>query len=383
MQKLTSYIELAGGIQGLFLIIVLLAVPSRRNTANRILALLLLSMSGLLLWCAIHDAGQLVQWPDLMGWGPALLFTLGPLLYLYGQALTVPPFTWKNKYILHFIPCLVAVISFFPFYVKAFAEKQRIVLLHYQDHQHSTVADLLPGLHFLVYLIPVLTGFSSFRKKTPVSLPGIHSVQLQWLRQLLWGFTGMYGLFLIVYFLTHLHLAGNFFTIAQSAFIFVIGYQGLKEPAIFARNTSDPAATTGTAGVSDEKVKYEKSALPAYLLTHYADALDQLMREEKLYLDSDLNLTQLAGRLSLPAHHLSQLFSQQLHTTFYDYINQHRLEEVKRALRNPQKNHLTILALAFEAGFRSKSAFNEAFKKETGMTPSTYKKAGPNSPLQS
>jgi AraC-like DNA-binding protein len=77
----------------------------------------------------------------------------------------------------------------------------------------------------------------------------------------------------------------------------------------------------------------------------------------------------------LSTHHLSQLLNQQLHITFYDYINQYRLEEVKQALWDPQEDHLTILALAFEAWFKSKSVFNEAFKKYTGITPSAYKKA--------
>lgn len=379
MQKIASYIELAAGLQGMFLLVVLLYIPSKGYAANKVLALLLLSVSSLLLWCAVHDAQLLVQWPDLMGWGPALLFTIGPLLYLYIKALIHPHFTWKKRYYLHFIPCLIAIINFFPFYAKEFEEKQRIVLQHYTNHRHSTGADLLPGLHFLLYVAPGLLGLTSFRKEARQYFSGVHPIRLRWLNRLLWGFIVAYVLFVAIYFLTDLHLAGNAFMLAQSAFIFVIGYLGLKEPVVFGVDNHIPLAAgegvyteAGTPG--NKKLKYEKSALPDSLLDQYEEALNKLMREEKPYQDSELGLKEMADKLSLSTHHLSQVLNQRLHITFYDYINRYRLEEVKEALQNPQKDHLTILALAFEAGFKSKSVFNEAFKKYTGMTPSAYKK---------
>jgi AraC-like DNA-binding protein len=59
--------------------------------------------------------------------------------------------------------------------------------------------------------------------------------------------------------------------------------------------------------------------------------------------------------------------------SFFDYVNQLRIEEFKKQLLNPDKQHLSLLGLAFECGFNSKAAFNAVFKKQTGTTPSAYR----------
>jgi len=100
----------------------------------------------------------------------------------------------------------------------------------------------------------------------------------------------------------------------------------------------------------------------------------QLMENEKPYVDSGLTLTQLAGRLNISPHNLSEVINTQLQQTFFDFINHYRVEQVKTDLADSQKQHYTFLALALEAGFNSKSSFNAIFKKHTGMTPSEYQK---------
>lgn len=102
------------------------------------------------------------------------------------------------------------------------------------------------------------------------------------------------------------------------------------------------------------------------------------MEDEKMYRNEGLTLQALAERLSLSTHHLSQLLNQHQQENFYDFINRYRVAEVKQELLNPKKKHLTILALALEAGFRSKAAFNTAFKKHTGSTPTQYKRQSKN-----
>ena len=77
------------------------------------------------------------------------------------------------------------------------------------------------------------------------------------------------------------------------------------------------------------------------------------------------------------SYHLSQLLNENLNQKFYDFVNGYRVEEAKRALFDPANDHLTILAVALEAGFSSKSAFNAAFKKFAGTTPSDFRKQRP------
>jgi AraC-like DNA-binding protein len=109
-------------------------------------------------------------------------------------------------------------------------------------------------------------------------------------------------------------------------------------------------------------------------VAQYAQRLKELMEHEKRYRQSGLTLKDLADALSISAHQLSQVLNQHLETNFYDFVNRYRVEEVKAELANPHKKHLTILALALDAGFDSKTTFNAVFKKHTGLTPSAYKK---------
>jgi AraC-like DNA-binding protein len=94
-----------------------------------------------------------------------------------------------------------------------------------------------------------------------------------------------------------------------------------------------------------------------------------------------LTLSQLAERVAIPSHHLSQLLNERLGLSFFDYVNRLRVEEVKRLLLDPKKDGQSILDLAFEAGFSSKSSFNSIFKRSTGYSPSAYRNLSPFSSI--
>lgn len=100
------------------------------------------------------------------------------------------------------------------------------------------------------------------------------------------------------------------------------------------------------------------------------------METERPYLDEELSLQKLSLLVNISTHRLSEVINQDLNTNFYRLINAYRVEEVKRKLKNPEFDKYSILGIAFESGFNSKSTFNKIFKEETGMTPSAFKKSG-------
>lgn len=97
------------------------------------------------------------------------------------------------------------------------------------------------------------------------------------------------------------------------------------------------------------------------------------MTTEKPYLEADLSLPELANKLDIPSHHLSRVINEQFGVNFFDFVNQYRVEEVKSRINNPEFENLSLLGIAFDCGFNTKSAFNRVFKKMTGFTPSEYK----------
>lgn len=98
------------------------------------------------------------------------------------------------------------------------------------------------------------------------------------------------------------------------------------------------------------------------------------MEEQKLYQDSELKLADLAKELSISSHNLTEILNQYMGQNFYDFVNHYRVKEVKQKLLGPDSKNKTVLALALDAGFNSKSSFNSLFKKQTGMTPSQFRK---------
>ncbi len=120
------------------------------------------------------------------------------------------------------------------------------------------------------------------------------------------------------------------------------------------------------------KRKYKKSLLDKKELKQYHDRLEQLISDEEPYLDPDLTLRDLAEMLEIPPNHLSQLLNEGFDKNFSEFVNSYRLAAFKSKAADPSQRHLTILALAYDSGFNSKTVFNTYFKKTTGITPRAY-----------
>src|SRR5690625_577176 len=99
------------------------------------------------------------------------------------------------------------------------------------------------------------------------------------------------------------------------------------------------------------------------------------MKANKPYLESDLTLPKLAEELDLSTHHLSQVINEMHGKNFFNFINKYRVAEVKRKIQDPEFQNYSLLGIAYESGFNSKSAFNRVFKNVTGMTPSEYRRS--------
>ena len=124
--------------------------------------------------------------------------------------------------------------------------------------------------------------------------------------------------------------------------------------------------------LSTNKRKYQKSLFNKKQLKEYRENLDRLMLEEEPYIDPNLTLPILAEMMEIPSNHLSQLLNEGYGKNFADFVNSYRLEAFKAKVADKSQRHLTILALAYDSGFNSKTVFNTYFKKTMGTTPSAY-----------
>ncbi|WP_420317424.1 helix-turn-helix domain-containing protein [Ekhidna sp.] len=122
----------------------------------------------------------------------------------------------------------------------------------------------------------------------------------------------------------------------------------------------------------DVSSKYQKSGLKQAEAVSYTDQLKKLIQEEKLYLRNGLRLKDLADKLDISNHQLSEILNQHMQTTFFDLINSYRVKEAKEKIKH--ENQYTLLHIAHKSGFNNKTSFVNAFKRFEGQTPSQFLK---------
>ncbi|HWV67926.1 helix-turn-helix transcriptional regulator, partial [Chitinophaga sp.] len=199
-----------------------------------------------------------------------------------------------------------------------------------------------------------------------------------WLRYLIAGIGVIWGI--VIFYRTPQTLY-----ISVALFMFFIGYFGIKQVGIFADPPvtaplspaipEDAILTTETASGADSgKMKYERTGVTEEGVIKIHEALIDLMKKKQLYKEPELTLGDLAKELQVHPNILSQVINSQEQMSFYDYINTQRVAAFKQLLQQPESRQFTLLSLAFECGFNSKSSFNRNFKKITQYAPSDYLK---------
>lgn len=121
--------------------------------------------------------------------------------------------------------------------------------------------------------------------------------------------------------------------------------------------------------------KYKKSTLSDTLISQYKTALVRAMETDKLYLNGKLSIHDVSTKLNIPRQYISEVLNNHMSTNFQDFVNNYRVEAFIDRLKNDQNNQFTLLAIATDVGFNSKSSFNAIFKKTKGLTPTQFKKS--------
>ena len=127
--------------------------------------------------------------------------------------------------------------------------------------------------------------------------------------------------------------------------------------------------------IEEKTLKYESSNLQEAQKEKYLNTVLSFFDNERPYLSQELTLADLAEQTKIPAHYLSQIINEKMNCNFLDFVNSYRVEEAKKMLAEDSSKNFTILSIAYDAGFNSKSTFYSAFKKHVGMTPSGFRKS--------
>ena len=404
-------IALLGAIQGVFLAGALAAKRSNQ-TANRLLAVTMVAFSIGLASAVYYAAGLEQVFPHFFGASHPMPFLYGPLIYLYALTAADRNRRLTRRDAWHFVPFLATVITGLPIYMMSGAEK----LALYQQLQRGDIPSLiaiatpLKLISGVIYASLTLIFLRRHRERVKDSYSLVEPVNLRWLVWLgaaaaaIWAMAVAFELVERAG-ITRIARGDDFIALAVAVLVYGIGYMGLRQPEVFRYETAEhrvpaeltvverPASQSAPAVVSPEPAepesptgpriverepaaaRYERSGLTDRDAARLKEALLTVMERDRPWRDSDLTLADLADLLSTTPHKLSEVLNAQIGQTFYDFVNGYRVREVQRRIASGDAQRVTMLALALDAGFASKSTFNVVFKKHTSRTPSDYRQA--------
>ncbi|MEW6738266.1 MAG: helix-turn-helix domain-containing protein, partial [Acidobacteriota bacterium] len=365
MSNLFAILNLLGALQAALFAGALLGVKRGNISANRIFATLLLIISILITWGVLFYTRYLLLIPHLAQLHVPFQFLIAPLLFFYFRVALNIDTSFGRKTLWHFIPFVICALYLVPFYLQS--EEYKLLYLKLTLERFPielyvrTSLLLLLGLVYLIYIWKLILNYRRhFDQVSTMSKSDFYSVYIWvWVFTIVWIVSVIRLVF--DYRVESNYIVPLLFTIFVCFTVFV----RLRHCEILPESNLKNLPTK----------KYEKSTLTLARAERYSSKLLELMESEKPYTDPELTLAKLADMLAISSHHLSQIINERLNQNFFDFINAYRVKEAQRMLIDPKHKHLSIIAIANEVGFNSKSAFNLAFKKYVQMTPSEWRKS--------
>lgn len=370
-----------GAFQGLFLSAALFS-QKRNRTANRLLAALMLSFSLYLASSVYYSANLIEEFPHFFGLSYPTTWLFGPLVYLYARAASDRAWHMRRRDVWHFAPALIGLIVASPFLLQSGAAKVATLARFISEGEAPQLDAINPTKYVsgLAYSVATVLHLRRHRRRVEDSYSNTERVSLHWLMMFVFAAAGIWVLATMVQFSNFNELLREeHISLAMALVVYAVGYIGLRQPEVLRHETAEfpiPKLPEVVVQPSPPAAsRYERSGMTADDAARLTSSLKTVMDKEQPWKDSELTLSDLAQRLSTSPHKLSEVLNAQVGATFYDFVNGYRVREVQRRIKAGESKTLKMLALALDAGFASKSTFNEAFKKHTNMTPSQFSRA--------
>lgn len=388
--KFMEILHIASGTLTLFFIVLLLS-KKKKSVADQILGIwfgviLINIITFYLLSRNDMRFGLILELSD------SSAYLHAPLFWFYTLSLTRPSFYFKIRDVWHFLPFLLSASLFIP----------NLYFQFYNLEGIRIIGVAVKLIQIPIYILAGLILLKRHQTQLPHLFSSTQKITLSWLHLFAWSL-------LIIWFISAISLSLFFFAkinipsfgglysnIAVSILVFILGYFGFRQTTIFmpqhlVNNSNSPSILEQLAPSEEvlssslrpvssntSSEKYAKSGLNPTTADGAYQSLLQMMEQQRPYLNPQLNLYGLAELLDLPPNHLSQVINAYANQNFFDFVNQYRVEAVKEKLAAKAHLQHTLLGIAFDCGFNSKSSFNRAFKKFTGKTPTAYLKIDNN-----
>ena len=299
-------------------------------------------------------------------------FLYGPLVWLFAQKFTGQSGRFTIREAIHFAPFGLSCVAI---YARNFWPPADLAV------------DALKSWNALIVQLGLIGAYHYFALRQCALMRDADSkfaAKERWLRQFIvhsWWICSTVSCLLILMYQAYPYLTGlRFGFVLLTVFIYWVSYCALQQPSLFFQpSSSQPLNGTvlspfnGHVILPNREKKYVNSPLKESEVARIEAALAELAIQ-RVFTDASLTIEKLAELVRTNRHTLSQVLNERLGKSFFDYVNGLRVAEAKRLLGDPSHQHLKISAIAYDAGFNSLSVFNDVFKKQTGQTPSDFRK---------
>jgi AraC-like DNA-binding protein len=310
----------------------------------------------------------------------SVFLALPPLFYFYVATLVSGVRPTMLRLLLSLLPAALCGLWFAE--QLALSDNMQVNAVHGRS-------EFMPTAYTLVFVILAVVQLSGYcvatfglvrahARGTEENYSSLQKVNLRWVQALIGG-GSVAALFWVLGIVVQHPLWSAFNAALPPVMMLALGVLAQHQAPLHKQLETTPSGDPGAApagtlpGPPSTFTKYAKSGLTEERMQALADQLAQFMAQDKAFLEGDLTLGQLAGRMGVPQHHISQVLNQHLACSFFEYINRLRVQEAQRCLADPAFSGQTVLEVGMAAGFNSKAAFNTAFKRFTGTTPSDYR----------
>ncbi|QGY45714.1 helix-turn-helix domain-containing protein [Maribellus comscasis] len=376
-------LNFAAALQGIFL--TYLIIQNRpKNVKSLVLALLTFVLSVSLLGGIYGMSGYYKTFPHLVNVMDPLFLLYGPLLYIYIFVLAknrMPKFFW-----LHGIPFVIYIISFLPLYLKSGAEKVEFaeyIFLNKEVPVEALFMQLGRVIYISVYVIVSLVLIKTHEKRIKDNFSDIEKITLAQAKRILYFFLAVMIVALVSFLLGYrlsfsFSVSNNIIGFFVGIIIYSLAYSTWKRQSIKTDVIVEEELPSGGINRSETKQKGRNVfVLNDKQLKEYGARLETAIQKEKVFIENELSLAELSKKINIQPYQLSELINRIYGESFFDFINRFRIDEIKSRLNDPASDSYSLLGVAMDCGFNSKSSFNTAFKKFTGQTPSEYRKQKP------
>lgn len=298
------------------------------------------------------------------------LLIQSPFLYIYVNTVLKGKKKFNPVYLLHFIPLILFIVAYYAI-IDEIPEKKENFNIHIYPF-FPVIISFFPLVILLAgyYILKSYMRVKKYQKKILKQFSYTEDVDFKWLKNLIIiNLIVWFILFILVFLFSKYNLLiqiHNIVLITASIAVFLIGYFGFLRTDVFIMQYKQ-----NDKPIKSDPIK-KKEAIVNLEVENQIKTLQSFMDKEKPFLENKLTIKQLADMLALQPYQLSILLNDVLNKNFFDFVNEYRVEEVKKQMKDNKT--YTLLGIAYDCGFNSKSSFNRIFKNVTGYTPSEFQK---------